>query len=113
MIADFSSAQGDRIQLAMLDANSHTVANDQFSFIGSDAFSGEAGQLRYEVASGSAPVCGDVNGEGVFDFMLCIAGVGTMSVSDFRLGSARHSDWRLNKASGLVEIPAPDRKGLV
>src|SRR3546814_11691110 len=63
----------------MLDANSHTVANDKFSFIGSDAFSGEAGQLRYEVASGSAQVCGDVNGDGVYDFMLCIAGVGTMS----------------------------------
>src|SRR3546814_9438532 len=83
MSSDFSSAQGDRIQLAMLDANSHTVANDKFSFIGSDAFSGEAGQLRYEVASGSAPVCGDVNGDGVSDFMLCIAGVGTMSASDF------------------------------
>src|SRR3546814_2021491 len=53
MIADFSSAQGDRIQLAMIDANRQTVANDKFSFIGRDEFSGEAG-VRKSVVEGKS-----------------------------------------------------------
>lgn len=84
-IADFSSAQGDRILLAMLDANSQTAANDKFDFIGTSAFSGEAGQLRYAVSDGNAYVCGDVNGDALADFRLCVAGVTTLSADDFSL----------------------------
>ncbi|MBK5264678.1 MAG: hypothetical protein JJE34_05500, partial [Alphaproteobacteria bacterium] len=84
-IGDFSSAQGDRILLAMLDADSHTAANDKFSFIGTDQFTGEAGQLRYAVASGDAYVCGDVNGDGLADFTMCVAGVTSLGSGDFSL----------------------------
>jgi Ca2+-binding RTX toxin-like protein len=84
-IADFSSAQGDRILLAMLDANSQTVVNDKFSFIGTNSFSGEAGQLRYSISGGNAYVCGDVNGDGAADFTLCVAGVTSLGADDFSL----------------------------
>lgn len=84
-IADFSSAQGDRIMLAMLDANSQTAANDKFAFIGGAAFSNVAGELRYQVTGGNAYVCGDVNGDGVADFTLCVAGVRSLSADDFSL----------------------------
>ena len=84
-IADFASAQGDKILLAMLDANSATTINDKFSFIGTSAFSGVAGQLRYAVTSGDAYVCGDVNGDGQADFTLCVAGVNSLVSDDFSL----------------------------
>ncbi|MCF8708543.1 right-handed parallel beta-helix repeat-containing protein [Rhizorhapis sp. SPR117] len=85
IIADFSSAQGDKILLAMLDADSHTAANDKFSFIGTDQFTGEAGQLRYALAGGDAYVCGDVNGDGMADFTICVAGVTSLGSGDFSL----------------------------
>ena len=51
MITDFSPAQGDRLDLAGLDAN-ELLANDQaFSFIGTAAFGSDAGQLRYSATS--------------------------------------------------------------
>lgn len=84
-IADFSSRQGDRILLAMLDANIHTAANDKFAFIGTQAFSHVAGELRYTVEGGNAYVCGDVNGDGVGDFTLCLVGVTSLGADDFSL----------------------------
>lgn len=84
-IADFSSAQGDRILLSMLDANSNTAMNDKFSFIGTQAFSHIAGELRYQVSGGQAYVCGDVNGDGRADFTLCVAGVASLRADDFSL----------------------------
>ena len=63
VIADFSSAQGDKIDLSTIDANSN-LANDQaFNYIGSAAFSA-AGQLRL---SGNI-LSGDVDGNGIADF---------------------------------------------
>lgn len=84
-IADFASAQGDRILLSMLDANSNTAVNDKFSFVGTAAFSHVAGELRYEVSGGNAIVCGDLNGDGRADFTLCVAGVTSMGADDFSL----------------------------
>jgi hypothetical protein len=55
-ITDFSHAQGDRIDLAGIDAR-FTVAGDQaFSFIGTGLYTGVAGQLRYAAAAASPPL---------------------------------------------------------
>ncbi len=53
-LPDFSQAEGDRIDLSLIDANSTGGApGDQaFAFIGSAAFSNVAGQLRYEQSGG-------------------------------------------------------------
>ena len=45
-IVDFSRVQGDRIDLAAVDANEQLSGNQAFQFIGTAAFTG-AGQLRY------------------------------------------------------------------
>src|SRR5262249_56842695 len=45
-IADFSQAQGDKIDLSLIDANTTVVGNQAFDFIGSAAFSNTAGELR-------------------------------------------------------------------
>ena len=85
-LRDFSKAQGDRINLDSIDANSiGGTANDAFSFIGSGAFTGVAGQLRAEVIGGETRVTGDVNGDGVADFLIRIDGVHTLVAGDFLL----------------------------
>ncbi|MDV3456863.1 M10 family metallopeptidase C-terminal domain-containing protein [Sphingomonas sp. HF-S4] len=82
-ILDFSIGQ-DRIDLTGIDANSGTVADDAFTWIGSGAFSGVAGQLRTYNDQGEYFVAGDVNGDGIADF---IVGLGNVQVtqSDFFL----------------------------
>ncbi len=85
-IEDFSRAQGDRILLSLLDANSNTAAvNDKFAFIGTQAFSKVAGQLRYEVKGSDAYVSGDVNGDGIADFTIRVIGVTNLAAGDFML----------------------------
>ena len=84
-IEGFSSAQGDRILLAELDANLKTSANDKFSFIGSSAFSGKAGELRFQVINGDAHVYGDMNGDRIADFEINVVGVTKLTSADFML----------------------------
>lgn len=77
VIADFNRSQGDRIDLSTLDANSALSGNQAFSFIGSAAFSGVAGQLRSVVGGieGGTLVQIDVNGDGVADMEIGLIGV--------------------------------------
>jgi len=51
VLSDFSSAQGDRIDLNLLDADRVLQGNQDFVFIGTAAFSA-AGQLRFEYDDG-------------------------------------------------------------
>jgi parallel beta-helix repeat protein len=83
IIADFSSAQGDKISLVLVDANVNTTANDQFVFIGTDEFAGTAGELRYEVKNGAAWVTGDTDGDKVADFTIRLSKVKSILASDF------------------------------
>ncbi|WP_353641205.1 hypothetical protein [Mesorhizobium sp. WSM2239] len=57
----------DLIDLATIDANTLVAGNQAFSFIGSAAFSGVAGQLRYTNYSGNVIIDADVNGDSVAD----------------------------------------------
>lgn len=84
-ITDFSRQQGDIISLASIDAKVATSANDAFKFIGTKAFSREAGQLRYDQAGGSTFVYGDVNGDGIADFQIEILGSVKFAATDFIL----------------------------
>jgi serralysin len=84
-ITDFSSAEHDRIRLDGVDASS-VAANDQaFAFVGTDAFHGVAGELRYEQISGNTYVQGDTDGDGVADFWIRLDGTHTLSSGDFVL----------------------------
>jgi Ca2+-binding RTX toxin-like protein len=84
-ITDFSSADGDRISLNMIDANIKTAVDDKFKFLGTAAFSHTAGELRYEVVNGNAIVMGDTNGDGVADFQLKLLNVSKLAAADFVL----------------------------
>jgi Ca2+-binding RTX toxin-like protein len=80
-ILDFVSGT-DKIDLSLIDANSNTAGDDGFTFIGTGAFTGVAGQLRYETVSGEIRLYGDVNGDGAADLYIVVNGT-TISGSDF------------------------------
>jgi hypothetical protein len=85
LIFDFSGAEADKLDLTGIDANSGTGANDAFSVVTS--FSSVAGQLIIAApdASGYYHVSGDVNGDGVADFVIALKVTGTLAASDILL----------------------------
>lgn len=85
-ITDFNRTQGDRINLARVDAiATNAAADDAFTFIGTDTFTGQAGQLRYEQISANTYVQGDTTGDGVADFWIRLDGSHALMTSDFIL----------------------------
>lgn len=84
-IIDFSSAQGDRIALNLIDANTLVANNQGFRFIGSSEFHRVAGELRHAVSGNDLVVTGDTNGDGQADFMLLLKGAQSISAADFIL----------------------------
>ncbi|MEM9737182.1 MAG: calcium-binding protein, partial [Pseudomonadota bacterium] len=73
-ITDFTPGR-DRIDLSAMD----------FSFIGSDPFSGQAGELRTAISGAETFVMGDVDGDGVTDLQIALTGALTLSAVDFIL----------------------------
>lgn len=85
LILDFSSAEGDLIDISRIDAAMSSTVDEAFIFVGTGAFTGQEGELRYVVSNGDAVVQGDVDGDGMVDFAIQLRGVGTLSQSDFLL----------------------------
>lgn len=69
-IFDFAASQGDRIDLSGIDANTGISGNQAFSFRGTTAFTGAAGELRYVKGSSDTYIYGDVNGDKKADFAI-------------------------------------------
>lgn len=84
-IFDFSKAQKDRIDLSAIDANTMKSGNQAFSFIGTKAFTGKAGELRYEKETSDTYVYGDVNGDKVADVAIHLDDRVTLTKSYFIL----------------------------
>jgi Ca2+-binding RTX toxin-like protein len=90
LIADFSHAQRDKIDLKTIDANTKKSGNQAFTFIGKNDFT-KAGQLRYEyyqdLDEGSHGVLlrGDVDGDGETDFKIFVADIMQLVKGDFYL----------------------------
>lgn len=85
VIEDFRTSQGDRIDLHLIDANTTLADNQAFTFIGSQAFSDQAGQVRAVYAGANTVVSGDVNGDGVADFAITLRGHIALDAGDFLL----------------------------
>jgi Ca2+-binding RTX toxin-like protein len=93
-IEDFSRSQGDKIDLRAIDAKTTSKGNQSFTFIGKDAFTKKAGQLRYDslksedgwgTVTYTSYVEADVNGDGRADFELTLNDVRTISKNYFIL----------------------------
>ncbi|RWQ22668.1 hypothetical protein [Mesorhizobium sp.] len=83
VIQDFSTAQGDKVDVSAIDANSVTAGSQEFSFIGTSGFTHHAGELRYATVKGNAVVYGDVDGNGTADFSMQLLHVASLHASDF------------------------------
>ncbi|MFN3387639.1 MAG: M10 family metallopeptidase [Allosphingosinicella sp.] len=82
-LPDFVSGV-DRIDLSALDADPFAPDDQAFSFIGTSAFSGKAGELRYQINHGQLELLGDLNGDGIGDFMIA-SNSPTLAVGDLIL----------------------------
>ncbi|MFW2831567.1 calcium-binding protein [Sphingomonas sp. ID0503] len=85
-ITDFSHAQKDRIDLSGYDANTKKTGVQDFAFVGTAAFKGVAGELRYEIKSGDTFVYGDTNGDKKADFMVILDPAVKLVAADFYFG---------------------------
>ena len=81
LIVDFNRGQGDRIDLALIDANTALAGDQAFTFIGTAAFGRVAGQLRF--SGGLLQV--DVNGDGRTDMDIAVQGVSSLLATDLVL----------------------------
>jgi Ca2+-binding RTX toxin-like protein len=79
-ILDFSSTEGDHIDLSAIDANVNMPKDQAFTYIGSAAFTHTAGQLRFD----NHILEGDIDGNGAADFKIHV-NVATLHSSDFIL----------------------------
>jgi Ca2+-binding RTX toxin-like protein len=85
-ILDFTPG-ADKLDLTRVDANSLVAGDQAFAWIGSDAFSHTAGELRAFQAGGSWIFEGDTNGDGVGDLVvaLTLQGATPLGAGDFLL----------------------------
>ena len=83
-IRDFSSAEGDKIDLSMIDAIAGG-SDDAFTIVAK--LSGVAGELAisYNSKIGSAYLQGDVDGDGIADFAVSLSNVSALTQNDFIL----------------------------
>jgi Ca2+-binding RTX toxin-like protein len=85
-ITDFSHAQGDKIDLSPIDADTVLAGNQAFHFIGTGLYTHTAGELRYAYTTPTTTtVAGDVNGDGVSDFHIVLSGNVALTAADFVL----------------------------
>jgi Ca2+-binding RTX toxin-like protein len=86
VITDFNAAEGDKIDIHFIDANTLTPSKDDaFNFIGNQAFHGVAGELRYAADGDGITVYGDTNGDKIADLAIHLSGLTTIAASSFML----------------------------
>jgi Ca2+-binding RTX toxin-like protein len=81
VVADFSHAEGDRLDFSQIEAQVSGGAG--FAFVGTAAFSGHAGEVRMDAVAGGYDVTGDLNGDGRADFHLIVTTATPLSAGDF------------------------------
>jgi Ca2+-binding RTX toxin-like protein len=83
VIVDFSSAEGDKIDLSGIDADTRTPGDQAFTLVPN--FNHHAAQLVVTAQHGGFLVRADVNGDGVPDFGLFVDGSVAPKAGDFIL----------------------------
>jgi serralysin len=84
-ISDFTKSDFDQINMNAIDADTTAKNNQNFTFIANNAFSGDAGELRFSISGGNTTVQADINGDGKADFVLKLTGAISLANSDFLL----------------------------
>lgn len=84
-IFDFSTSELDKIDLSVIDASTKSAGDQAFSFIGANAFTGVAGQLRFDKLASDTYIYADVNGDKVVDFKVHLDDAVTLTKDYFIL----------------------------
>ena len=82
-IADFNSTEGDVINLIAVDADANTEGAQHFDFIGTAAFTGHAGELRFDTAT--QQLMADIHGDGQAAMQILLVGVTELNVASLML----------------------------
>lgn len=82
---DFSKAEGDRIDLSMIDANALKFGDQSFSFEGSGDGWSPRGQLDYRFINGDTHIFGNIDRDKYPDFYMKLEGIVDIEASDFIL----------------------------
>jgi Ca2+-binding RTX toxin-like protein len=83
-ITDFKHAQGDKIDLSAIDANSVLAGNQSFTYIAAKAFIADAtGQLRFDAKTST--LYGSTNADAAPEFAIVISGVKNLVAADLIL----------------------------
>lgn len=85
VIRDFSRAQGDLVDLRLVDANTALAGDQAFGFIGTAAYTGQAGELRLQTTGGILYLAGDTDGNGVADILIRFDGNPPIGAGDLLL----------------------------
>ena len=76
---------GDLIDLASIDADAALGGDQAFLWLGTAAFGGHAGELRFSISGRAGLLSGDIDGNGVADFEIELTGIKAFSVTGFVL----------------------------
>lgn len=85
VVTDFAAADGDRLDLTGLDADSTQAGIQAFTWIDSDAFGNIAGELRWELAGSDLKLLADLDGDGDADLTVTLNGVASITGVDLIL----------------------------
>jgi Ca2+-binding RTX toxin-like protein len=85
VITDFNQGDLDLIDLSAIDASSSAAGNNTFNFIGSSAFSGTLGELRYEHSGGNTYIYANTTGNNSTEMRIMLSGIVNLTSSDFVL----------------------------
>ena len=84
VITDFKRAQGDKIDLSAIDANTSLMGNQEFTFIGSKTFSkNHPAELRFDAKTHT--LYGNTDNDSAAEFAIVLNGVKSLVVDDFIL----------------------------
>jgi serralysin len=72
VIRDFSAAQGDILDVSLVDANANLAGDQAFTLVGS--FTGVPGQMTVSTVSTTSTVSFDTNGDGAADMVITVVG---------------------------------------
>jgi Ca2+-binding RTX toxin-like protein len=84
-IQHFRPVQGDLIDLSAFDALLPAGGTGHLGFIGTAAFDGKAGEVRYDVTSSGLLLECDLTGAGTADFMITLKNIAGLAAADFVL----------------------------
>lgn len=84
-IRDFTTSQGDQIDVSGIDANATRGGNQAFVFVDSAVFSGTAGELRLNLNGAKTHIEGDIDGDAIADFTIMLTNSAMLAGTDFIL----------------------------